>query len=144
MISISNEEARDSVESFFTGSRVNRRLNVIPPFQRPYSWTDEEVGDLLDDLWKFTIDPNSTKEFHFLGTVVGYHEGGNLNIIDGQQRLSTIVLMLRAILQKLEDDSANINIKEGVRKLIWFFKGEDEGEAEDNAISDFSRLSSVL
>ena len=32
-----------------------------------------------------------------------------------------------------------INIKEGVRKLIWFFKGEDEGEAEDNAISDFSR-----
>ena len=66
----------------------------IPDYQRPYKWQAFHVHQLLDDL-----------QYHFfkhrqryrLGTLVLHRESGKQNIVDGQQRMTTLYLLLRAL-----------------------------------------------
>lgn len=79
---------------------------LIPEYQRPYSWGDDEIITLFDDIWDFSIDrtkPNGQKSY-FLGSVVSYTEDGVRQIIDGQQRITSLFLLLRAIYAKLEQE----------------------------------------
>ena len=79
---------------------------LIPEYQRPYSWTENETKTLFYDLLEFT--ENETKRntdvegTYFLGSIVSYeNEEGNQEIIDGQQRITSLFLLLRAIYTKL-------------------------------------------
>lgn len=85
---------------------------VVPLFQRPYVWDeDEQWGPLWDDIRRLTElrlrDANSSAT-HFLGAVVVQSEGPGLgslpvsNIIDGQQRLTTLQLLMDAAGSVLE------------------------------------------
>ena len=77
---------------------------VIPEYQRPYAWTDEQVETLFEDLWEFTATSGGTEQegSYFLGSVVSYeNEDGEQEIIDGQQRITSLFLLLRAIYTKL-------------------------------------------
>ena len=67
----------------------------MPPYQRSYSWTEREAGELLTDL----LDAAETGTPHFVGAVVLNRgtEEGLLEIVDGQQRLTTCVLLLAAL-----------------------------------------------
>ena len=69
----------------------------IPLFQRGYSWDDKHVGRLLTDLWEAhgTLTPRKV----FLGSIVTQREGdhGPFNLIDGQQRWTTINLVSLAL-----------------------------------------------
>jgi uncharacterized protein with ParB-like and HNH nuclease domain len=80
-------------------------LFVIPEYQRPYAWSDDEVITLFDDLWNFSIErsqPGGPKTY-FLGSIVSFeNEKGEKEIIDGQQRITSLFLLLRAIFYKLE------------------------------------------
>jgi len=64
----------------------------IPPYQRPYSWTTEQV----DDLWEDLLENASTG--HFLGSLVlsTEHEFRPL-VIDGQQRLTTLMILMSVL-----------------------------------------------
>ena len=65
---------------------------IIPRFQRPYSWGSEEVGS----FWNDVIEKQSDN--YFIGSMVVYQEKKRyFGIVDGQQRLTTITLMLAAI-----------------------------------------------
>ncbi|GKW48604.1 DUF262 domain-containing protein [Halomonas sp. NCCP-2165] len=88
---------------------LHGRLFRIPPYQRPYSWQTEHRRDLFDDLHTLY---QKRQEFHFMATVVGVDNGPYLlgsdeyqqiDIVDGQQRLTTLVLLLRAISQQLSE-----------------------------------------
>ena len=77
---------------------------VIPEYQRPYAWTEEQGETLFEDLWEFTtISGGAERESsYFLGSVVSYeNENGEQEIIDGQQRITSLFLLLRAIYTKL-------------------------------------------
>lgn len=79
---------------------------VIPEYQRPYSWSEDEISTLFDDLWSFSIErtqPNGAKSY-FLGCVVSYTENEERLIIDGQQRLTSLFLLLRAVFSMLENE----------------------------------------
>ena len=78
------------------------REMVMPPYQRSYSWTHKEAGDLLSDLREASLSGDS----HFLGAIVVVHpdDGQESEIVDGQQRLTTLTIML-AILRDLETDA---------------------------------------
>lgn len=86
-------------------SSANERY-VIPPYQRRYSWYDSQVWDLLDDI--SLIESNG---MHLLGSVVCLtktHSAkiNELELVDGQQRLTTIAILLECIrnrLHKLKD-----------------------------------------
>lgn len=83
----------------------NDRRFVIPEYQRPYAWTDEQIETLFDDLAEYTANnhgDDSKESTYFLGTIVTYENEGKQEIIDGQQRITSLSLLLRAIYSKLE------------------------------------------
>lgn len=63
----------------------------IPRFQRPYSWTQDNV----EDFWTDSVSSHSKD--YFIGSMVVYREKGYLGIVDGQQRMTTITIALAAI-----------------------------------------------
>ncbi|MFC1942539.1 DUF262 domain-containing protein [Chloroflexota bacterium] len=71
---------------------------TIPPYQRGYRWTHQQVNDLLDDIWEFTQkDGKPKKEFYCLQPVVVAPENTGYSVIDGQQRLTTIYIILSVL-----------------------------------------------
>ena len=76
---------------------------VIPPYQRRYSWQKKQIIQLFDDLQNL-----SDGEKHFLGSIVCLTEshtaGVNpLELVDGQQRMTTLILILDTIKDKYEE-----------------------------------------
>lgn len=78
----------------------------VPPYQRNYSWGDEEVLDFWHDARDFHADllKDRGKAGHYLfGTVVLAGRGDHAEIIDGQQRLATVTIFLACIRNALQD-----------------------------------------
>ena len=66
---------------------------TIPDYQRPYKWTSRNVNQLIDDIVN-----HQTKTAYRLGTIVFYKDEDNmLNVVDGQQRTITLLLIALAI-----------------------------------------------
>lgn len=96
------EVNKQSVETLL-GSGKSKPF-VIPEYQRSYAWSDEQVETLFEDLWEFTATSGGTERdgSYFLGSIVAYeNENGEQEIIDGQQRITSLFLLLRAIYTKL-------------------------------------------
>ena len=79
---------------------------LIPEYQRPYSWTETETKTLFYDLLEFTENESKkdseVEGTYFLGSIVSYeNDEGEQEIIDGQQRITSLFLLLRAIYTKL-------------------------------------------
>ena len=70
----------------------------IPRFQRPYSWTQENIQDFWDDVVK------DAPENYFIGSMVAFADGKQrFGIVDGQQRLTTITILLSVLRNKMHD-----------------------------------------
>ncbi len=96
------EVHKQSVETLLGSGKT--KPFVIPEYQRPYAWTDEQVETLFEDLWEFTATSGGTERegSYFLGSVVSYeNKNGEQEIIDGQQRITSLFLLLRAIYTRL-------------------------------------------
>ncbi|MGL2587626.1 GmrSD restriction endonuclease domain-containing protein [Helicobacter pylori] len=91
----------------FIGKSQEKQF-VIPIYQRVYSWEKEHCEQLWDDIIK--TGGNDQIEGHFIGSIVFVHDGifstnhNELLIIDGQQRLTTIMLLLIALRDHLNDE----------------------------------------
>ena len=72
------------------------RAFFVPSYQRGYRWGRQEVEALLNDLWEFYLQANGEKNvFYCLQPIVLYKdEQARENLLDGQQRLTTIYLLL--------------------------------------------------
>lgn len=94
---------------------------LIPEYQRPYAWTDEQVITLFDDLKEYTNNQNESS--YFLGCIVSFtNENKEQEIIDGQQRITTLLLLLRAIhkkLQKMSNSKEKENFIRQIEPAIW-------------------------
>ena len=107
---------------------------VIPVYQRNYDWKIENCKQLYDDLVK-VIKNNRTS--HFFGSLVSVHNDGTYNeflVIDGQQRLTTISLLLLAMYNLMKSgiivpEQANLADKIYKTYLI------DEWQEDDTRIS---------
>lgn len=67
----------------------------IPSYQRGYRWTEQQVKDLLDDVWDFIESDPPKNEWYCLQPIVVKARNGQWEVIDGQQRLTTIFLILK-------------------------------------------------
>lgn len=90
----------------------------IPSYQRPYSWTEDQTRELFNDLHDFYVD-GSAEDQYFLGSIVLVKEDDkpHSEVIDGQQRLTTLTILLAALTSKLtganHDDFKNYIIEPG-------------------------------
>ena len=97
---------------------------LIPEYQRRYSWTEDEAETLFNDIWEFTLKEGiDTGNTYFLGSIIFYKNNGKQEIIDGQQRITSIFLLLRAIYTKLEGMSSEAketkNFMNQISNIIW-------------------------
>lgn len=100
---------------------------VIPIYQRLYSWEKEQCKELWDDIIK--IGGNDKMDGHFIGSILYVldgitHSDNALLIIDGQQRLTTITLLLIALRDYLSDEVKRKDIEN--HYLINSDKGGDK------------------
>lgn len=127
---------------------------LIPDYQRPYSWKDEEILTLWEDLRDFAFRPGAgsgsgeagieeSREY-FLGTMVMFkaNQGGmpRQEIIDGQQRLTSLTLLLRAFYERLRDKTEDEpkNMRKKIEPCIWKTEGYN-----DDVVADVLKLDSV-
>lgn len=111
-------------------AKVPLKIN-IPFYQRPYKWEEKQITTLIDDFYKNKIE-NSQLEY-FVGAVVLVQDpksnGERLDVIDGQQRLTSIFLLnylgyllQRAYTEELISLKKSSTISEALRKLEEFYK----------------------
>ncbi len=93
---------KNTLLNFIKGNQENQL--VIPIYQRVYSWEKEQCKQLWDDIIK--IGGNDKMDGHFIGSILYVLDRINnvLFIIDGQQRLTTITLLLTALRNHLSDE----------------------------------------
>ncbi|MCY4305843.1 MAG: DUF262 domain-containing HNH endonuclease family protein [Aestuariivita sp.] len=87
---------------------------VIPPYQRPYAWEEEQAEELFDDLFDFyEFEP---EEGYFLGSIVLIKQDSEsyAEVIDGQQRLTTLTILLSALASILGKED-----QKELREYIW-------------------------
>lgn len=102
------------------GDVIRRYFLEVPEYQRPYSWTEEQVDELLDDL-AFAVYQAPTAREYFLGSIVVQSNDlanpNSFTIVDGQQRLATVSLMLSALCDFFVKRDANYDA-ESVRQYL--------------------------
>lgn len=88
---------------------LSNKLFRIPRYQRAYSWSKKQRKDMFDDIRAVANGPEDA--YHFMATVVGLRRETKtivtdkftiIDVVDGQQRLTTLVIMLKAIEQRLD------------------------------------------
>lgn len=113
-----------SIKSLFSD---NKSDFLIPDYQRPYAWQVIECQTLWEDTFSFAIPENDYQKFkpgneYFLGPIVTFkNSDGKLEIIDGQQRLTTLMLLLRALYTHylVAQDAQTVKTREEIAKCIW-------------------------
>ena len=109
---------------------------LIPDYQRPYAWGENECRTLWDDIFTFAIPDEGRTEFdsnseYFLGPIVTFkNDDEKMEVIDGQQRLTTLMLLLRAFYSKFShmQDKASVSTRENIEKCLW--KTDEFGEPD--------------
>ena len=108
---------------------------LIPDYQRPYAWGEKECQTLWEDIFTFAFPNNNSEEFnsendeYFLGPIVTFkNQDGKMEIIDGQQRLTTLMLLLRAFYDRYGNMKSPQEIKtaELIAQCIWKTDEYDE------------------
>ncbi len=113
---------------------------LIPDYQRPYAWNEEQCQTLWDDLFLFSFPDNNKDAFddneeYFLGSIVTYkNDKSQSEVIDGQQRLTTLMLILRAFFDKFANmqDKPSVLTRKRIEQCIW--KTDAFGEAQKDTL----------
>lgn len=65
----------------------------IPEYQRPYIWKEKQINQLLDSIIEHNTTKIDDKPMYYLGSIILHQDGSHLKIIDGQQRITTSLLL---------------------------------------------------
>jgi uncharacterized protein with ParB-like and HNH nuclease domain len=93
---------RNTLEKFFTG-----KWFIVPVYQRDYAWEQETLDELIEDIEE-TIE---TRTSHYIGTFIlsRTHNEGGYHVVDRQQRLTTLTMLLNALIEQLPGEPKIIN-----------------------------------
>ena len=115
--------AQHQVDQFKTGVWSVKELLLIldqlriPDYQRPYKWTEKNLNALVND-----IQEHKDKSAYRLGTIVLHRDKNNtslknINIVDGQQRTLTLILLVWAVIQKQQLDLKQEHLKKDLNEI---------------------------
>lgn len=133
-----------NIKSLFSDKKADF---LIPDYQRPYAWGEKECQTLWDDIFTFAFPDNDYEKFdsendeYFLGPIVTFkNKSGRQEIIDGQQRLTTLMLLLRAFYAKyghMMDDKA-VKTSKMLEQCIW--KTDEFGDPDKSMLKISSEV----
>ena len=103
---------------------------MLPIYQRRYSWEKEQCDQLWDDVLR--VGQNENIKSHFLGSIVSREEVSTrvqrLLVIDGQQRLTTLSLLLSVLDRAIEAEDADFPISRNQIEGYYLFNEKEDGE----------------
>ena len=107
-----------SVKSVFQDYLYNGQLYNIPEYQRGYKWTEQQVEQLLKDTHEFETGGDNDL-FYCLQNITLVEKDGNFNVVDGQQRLTTLTLLLSYFNEfTLVENKINYSVRETSNKFL--------------------------
>lgn len=94
---------RTTLEKFFAGKFLR-----VPPYQRDYAWTPANV----DDLWNDVREALALSTSHYLGTFIVARRRSDdaYDLVDGQQRLTTLTMLISALIRRLPESEVKKRI----------------------------------
>lgn len=145
------EVDQPTIEQLLMGEN---KFFVIPVYQRPYAWEEEQCAELWHDLNYFAFPKgiadnfNPYDDFYYLGNTVAIkYENHVMQVVDGQQRIISLLLLMRALYTELH----NTENGKQLGKCIWYFTEKAELDTatprvESKAVLDWdrSRLKQIL
>ena len=92
------ENGQKTIRDLFDGSKIFN----IPQYQRAYAWEEQQLNDFVDDIKNQKIDKD-----YFFGTILFREKGivdsfDNIDIVDGQQRITTLIIFMKILLDQLK------------------------------------------
>ncbi len=130
------ENQKLNVEEAFTNFAYN-----IPDYQREYVWGEKEVNKLLEDIYQEYTKEKSSE--YFIGSIVGHKNDREIEVIDGQQRLTTLFICLCAFKKLLENDKQYFDT---IQKWLFSTKMNEKGQIIEspNLILQYEDTSDLL
>lgn len=139
----------NTIKQFAIGDILDGRYFYIPAYQRGYRWTEKQVGDLLRDLLCFANDKKNDGDFYCLQPIIARPisdeniisslfktdnideivEKGVWEIIDGQQRLTSIFLLYKYLVEKKGWDEDTLKEEEDGKELYHILYATREDSA---------------
>ena len=139
----------NTINQYAIGEILDGRYFYIPAYQRGYRWTEKQVGDLLRDLLCFANDRREEEDFYCLQPIIArpitdkeklqrifktetvdhYTQKGVWEIIDGQQRLTSIYLLYKYLVCKKGSDAETLKEEEDGKELYHIQYATREGSA---------------
>lgn len=115
-----------------TVEEVFNDFYAVPAFQREYVWGDEQVRTLLEDAYDALFDENGSPidTEYFIGSIVAYKENDVFQLIDGQQRITTLYIVLCAIRDTLSQTQADMDLSH-LRNLVRAAYQDDLGATQE-------------
>ena len=101
-----------SLADVFTSGDV---IFQIPDYQRPYSWVDDQVEQLWEDLleaYENNKEDEALDSNYFLGSLIVVKKGKMEDVVDGQQRLTTLMILLCTIRQTYPKINKLVDVNE--------------------------------
>ncbi len=92
------ENGQKTIRELFDGSKIFN----IPQYQRAYAWEEQQLNDFVDDIKNQKKDKD-----YFFGTILFQEKGivdsfDNIDIVDGQQRITTLIIFMKILLDQLQ------------------------------------------
>jgi uncharacterized protein with ParB-like and HNH nuclease domain len=128
-LNVTQKVLRDFLAEF--GKSSNQKRIIIPDYQREYEWDNDNCLTLWSDILNAF---ERGVENYFLGVIVTYINAGNSEIIDGQQRITTYILLLRAIYNNLSQNKTAVAgaLNREIKPCIWFLDNFAVGILDEN------------
>jgi hypothetical protein len=100
------ESGQKTLSSLFDG----RKIFNIPQYQRAYAWEERQLNDFVEDVRNQEIDRD-----YFFGTILFQQKGAEgpfevIDVVDGQQRITTVVIFMKLLLDLLEEQGDDVAI----------------------------------
>ncbi len=115
----------------------NGKTYIVPPYQRDYSWEKDQ----WEDLWNDIMNIHQTQNVHYMGSIVLQDMGDKkYHVIDGQQRFSTLTIIVLATIWKLEDlISKEIDVAQN-KERISLLQKKFIGDKDPGSLTYSSKL----
>ncbi|MDW3559305.1 DUF262 domain-containing protein [Helicobacter pylori] len=128
----------DSYEWYLKNTLKEELYYQIPIYQRPYQWTEENCEKLLDDLFE-DYEKDSESDY-FCGSLVlvksdPHSKTETYDIVDGQQRLSTFILLTKVLFDLYNDCLSDPKNPEGLKNLERLQEGWKDRHTERKRLS---------
>lgn len=136
--------ANDKPEMLTVQSLLSTDEYLIPMYQRNYAWEEPHLSQLIQDVW----DYHALSKNYYIGTLVVYdRKDGTYETVDGQQRLTTLNIILCALRNEFKIGDVDLNWYKGVnisyefrerstRTLMALYSYTNDEDLEDDAIKN--------